>query len=469
MPTFGPFAVIGGEVATGIFVQPGDALQVIATGFVNFGGGFLGTGAGTPILPADGDNWETPANYPAPQLRKNSLIFRVRPPRVEGSEPVHWFQGGTNVNFTLPAAATRGELVFRANDGQPDDNSGTAASPNGWAVTVELVPAPTSAGVVGIEVVQCVQRSDNSIPLIAGKPTLVRVYVRGGRTGLSGVRGTLTVTAGAEDFSVETLPAINEPITAPPVVDRNRGNSSLNFRLSLKATRFQKIKLTVLVTPLNQSLSIEVQFAGRAAHRLFPVLVVDTASGLPPATMATFNAILSTAVIPRFPVPEIEGFSVAVPTFFFTRPIWKLSTWVGWGDLLSALVGFKIATGTPGILVAITPAGDSPGISTGIAPYGSNVVLADSGDPAVLAHELAHVFGIKHSPCTGPDSPECLLWNGGCDSRLPGNGVTDEPGWDASTGNVIPAGVSELMSYCSDRRWPSSATYSLLAAADSIT
>ena len=36
-------------------------------------------------------------------------------------------------------------------------------------------PAP-SIGIRGVEVVQCIQDIDNTVPLIAGKTTLVRIY-----------------------------------------------------------------------------------------------------------------------------------------------------------------------------------------------------------------------------------------------------------------------------------------------------
>src|SRR2546425_421842 len=117
----GPFFVVGGEVSTGVFVKPGDKLQTLSTGFVNFGGAVLGIGA--PILPADGDNWETPSDYPAPQLKKNSLIFRIRPSGAE-APPFTWFQGGTNATVLIPPGANSGEVILRTNDGHPEDNTG---------------------------------------------------------------------------------------------------------------------------------------------------------------------------------------------------------------------------------------------------------------------------------------------------------------------------------------------------------
>jgi hypothetical protein len=113
---YGPFGVIGADVSTGVFVQAGDIVRTISEGLVDFGGAVLGAGA--PILDANGDSWSTPSSYPAPALRKNSLICKV------GTK---WYQGGTDKSFT---PGEDGEIILRANDDSPGDNS------RGWTVTL---------------------------------------------------------------------------------------------------------------------------------------------------------------------------------------------------------------------------------------------------------------------------------------------------------------------------------------------
>lgn len=120
--THGPFNVVNREVNTRVYVRRGAAVRIRATGVVDFGGAVLGVGA--PVLTADGDDWATPSNYPAPDLRKNSLICRV------GG---NWYQGGTDKVFT---PTEDGELVLLPNDVKLDDNS------RAWTVTV-YVTQPT--------------------------------------------------------------------------------------------------------------------------------------------------------------------------------------------------------------------------------------------------------------------------------------------------------------------------------------
>ena len=128
-------------------------------------------GIGAPILDADGDFYATPASYPAPKLKKNSLIWRV------GNT---WHQGGVNKATTALAA---GEVVLNCNDGAPADNS------RGWTVNFDRTfpdpppvrpPGVPSLQIFNIEVVQTIQRFDCSVRLVAGKRTMVRISVDSG-------------------------------------------------------------------------------------------------------------------------------------------------------------------------------------------------------------------------------------------------------------------------------------------------
>jgi hypothetical protein len=127
--TFGPFTVNTRVINTRIAVNPGDRVGVVATGELDFGGAVLGVGA--PVLTANGDDWATPSDYPAPMLRKNSLICNI------GGT---LFQGGVNSSFISPVG---GQLLLFPNDNNLGDNS------RGWKVTVYHsfpAPAPSSSG-----------------------------------------------------------------------------------------------------------------------------------------------------------------------------------------------------------------------------------------------------------------------------------------------------------------------------------
>ncbi len=122
-PVARPFTVSSGAVATGITVPAGATVHVTATGSVNFGGAVLGMGA--PVLGPNGDDWATPADYPASQLRKNSLVCKIGDAL---------YQCGFSATLRPNHG---GELILLPNDKTPLDNSGE------WTVLVTVTPPVT--------------------------------------------------------------------------------------------------------------------------------------------------------------------------------------------------------------------------------------------------------------------------------------------------------------------------------------
>src|SRR5262249_15108843 len=90
-----------------------------------------------------------------------------------------------------------------------------------------------------IEVVQVVQRADNSIPLVAGKKTLARVFVKSKGKPITGVTGTLTADAFPGEQAQLLVDDLYYPGVAPGgVPDRKSRAKSLNFVLrSVRTTK----------------------------------------------------------------------------------------------------------------------------------------------------------------------------------------------------------------------------------------
>jgi hypothetical protein len=121
------FKILSGELFTRVPVEAGDAVHVVATGKISFGGEvfrLFSWRIGAPELDADGDDWATPAGYPAPGKRKNSLICWVHSVA---------YQCGKDRQFSPPDA---GEIKLEVNDAAGHDNEG------GWFVTI-VVTTPT--------------------------------------------------------------------------------------------------------------------------------------------------------------------------------------------------------------------------------------------------------------------------------------------------------------------------------------
>lgn len=342
--------------------------------------------------------------------------------------------------------------------------------------------------VTAIEVVQAIQRADNSVRLAAGKRTVVRVFVESGLTGgfdygpgpdiQPGVGGTLLAFRQGVGFGVDARPLAPGSLNAQPAmaIDRGTRTHSLNFELPLAACTGQ-VRLDVRVAakdheqdfggPFVAFGSTTVTFREPATQAVEPYLIVDVVNGIPAPTLAQYNASLQEAR-KRFPIAE-TGFIVAPPVSWSTGSARNLGTLVGWSSLLNALATLSlvhfgaIRTG----LVPPDPA--TPAVSyalggMGFPRFGATMpaLLAQAGLAGTFAHELGHTLSINHAPC-------CTNFWDNQDGRLPGG--TEDVGFDVPANMVIEAGRGELMSYCGDSsrcpsatrtRWPSIVLWDIL-------
>ena len=446
--------VRGRPVATGMVVNAFDRIEITARGVVNFGGLF-GSFLSTAVLPADGDNHRTPPDYPAPQFRKNSLIVEVRSQTVDGYQRwSRFYQGGTN-RVIVPSDG--GTVFLFANDATPDDNS------DGWTVNLRRIFPDLGRSVLAvekIELVQAIQRLDNSVPLVTGKPTVARVFPTSGSfnriervTGRCRVRFANGIT--------ETAPMIRSGGSREFITARPRGGllrdiptSSLNF-LIRNAPAGQML-VTADIWADGQTGQPDRSATGVVAATIQnarpisiqPFLVALPAHGLAAPTLDRAMQVLR-ASLDRFPFGSTTRILPA-RSWAFLDPI---QAW-GWerlagqmGGLLNApwdaiRLGFCMQppnTNYSGYALRF-PLSPFPGAVTAIR--------GDDYDISSCTHELGHTLGLNHVEGCGAGA----LF----DMDLPRE--TEEPSWrfdgrpDQTT--VVPAGLPETMSYCLDNRFP---------------
>ena len=462
---FGPFPVSKGDVLTGVNVQGEDQLQTIATGWVSFARVIGRT------FDADGDDWSTPPDFPAPLLKKHSLIVKF------GGGP--WYQGGKDKAITVPAGES-GEVILRTND----HDDWLWDNDNYWEVSLVLTrldPPPPPSGppepvlrIAAIEVVQAIQRAGNSVRLVQGKRTVVRVFVDSGlRNGQDvgaganlwpGVTGSLTVFDAKRGGPITLVNfPLNPGMTARPAssIDREQWDHSLNFELPattlvrdpldppwVKSTTALEIRAIVKSTrPVpghggSASGSVTVSFHERFTQPLLPILVELTYPTVanPRPTMAQFDAAVRFAVA-RYPVAE-NGFAVN-PPFYWTTSI-DTSAELQLAGLLSQLGTVALLSSTPvnGIRCALLPDGPGRTGMGGAFIWGSRlpVFIAMASQVESFAHEMGHAFGVHHSQCSGDE--------GWYDGRIPGR--IDDVGLDVQgqPPRVIPKLTPDVMSYC---------------------
>ena len=378
--------------------------------------------------------------------------------------------------------------------------------------TVHLRKTP-SLRIVGIEVVQAIQRSNNSVRLVANKRTLVRVFVDSGIAGdfdsgagpnnQPNVTGTVTIfPAGAgQGFSVGAPLNAGGTVTARAVANHNRNilDHSLNFELPLnQLSGTVRIEARVFVAghqgdvggPWVDFSTTTVAFQAQPTQVVQPILIGDSVLGLAPPSLAQYNTSLQDART-RYPIAE-NGFVVNPELIIFTNVAEDLTTGLGWTLLFLRLttMGLVISGAAPGgIRTAVVPRRPPPPSAGGPPGYAVNGIgypralltvpsfVAQVGVTGTFAHEMGHTFGVWHAPC--PPPCDCPCSSPGCDctppdtidARLPQR--IEDVGMDLASRTLVPSGRFELMSYCGDQsqcfspgptRWPSIVFWDIIFA-----
>jgi hypothetical protein len=450
----GPFAVGNLDLDTGFNVEPGDVISINCVGQIGVG----------YVFPSyrwvDGNGFNEPAGggYPAVGLRRYSLVCRVAQA---------WYQGGTFATFTVTDA---GNVVLACNDDNRADNDGL------WWVWVTRTSPDVPVGdspqlrVRGFEVVQVIQSANNAIPLVAGRSSVMRVYVEGATAGTD-VGGTLAVSPSEGLPPTTGIAPMGTAKTLAPqaMIDRNRVDSSLNFPIPPVFAPSAALHVAVFVPghendPPNNgftatasflmSLDTNDHFEGQF---LTPVLLDDERQALPRPTFAQYLISLQGSVT-RYPIGDF-GWAV-LPPQEWNNP-YDLTQQSEWEHLHLALqITHQAFLDESNLVTALVPRG--AGYSAGGTgwpyqwPYPAVFVVSAALGPndrwaqAAFAHEMGHTFGLNHAQCGGPAN---------VDPRLPV--VTEDPGWDVFVDHqLIPSGTAVLMGYCDfAKRWPSEVEY----------
>jgi hypothetical protein len=282
-------------------------------------------------------------------------------------------------------------------------------------------PPRTDLTITDIEITQATQafhdseildvqtaRPDNSIPLVARKPTTLRVYVDYGPVAsdppVTSLSGTLDVTAASgTTFSVmPTAPIVPRRST---LIDRREASQTLNFVIP-EAWCQGQLRTRVVVfdgtAPDRPSAADErnLSFLDVAPLRLFGVGVHYTGQGLnlaPPTMSDLVNTL--TFVESTYPVGEISyaGFT----TTDFSDDM-KANIADGCGDGFSSLLDhLEDMRGDSGeVYYGLLPNGINTGNVLGCGRSG--VAAGFVGDGATAAHEIGHAFNRRHAPCDNP-------------------------------------------------------------------
>lgn len=318
---------------------------------------------------------------------------------------------------------------------------------------------------------------DNSIPLIAGKSALVRVYLRNRLGPLYGVTGSLKIERLSwrpGSATLATLMPLAPGTTAAkpdPSYNSERGNlsASLNFRIPASLVGY-RLRLTASVRSADgtetDEMSIDVEATLRQTLRIRGIAISyqgPDASGNNQLTLArpavadfVSTASMALAMFPVEDQPDITltgDFNWFAPMIGAPDPANPGGCAPSWGGLLFWLNLMKKADGnrTDRIYYGLLPAAIPIGFNSGCGGQGG-VGAGLVGDTAAFAHECGHVLGFGHAPCgltTGdPNDPNYPAYEP-YDTPAAKSASIGEYGVDLRNNAVVsPASTSDFMSYC---------------------
>lgn len=326
------------------------------------------------------------------------------------------------------------------------------------AATARTTTEPDfDAGIEAAYLTQATQGRSGAVPLLAGRPALLRIFLRAMALSVPApeVRATLVETATGAVLA--TFHPTSPLTTLPTGIFEAARGGSWNVLLPgevLLPGRHLELEMDLVpgVPPALQQPAFRLPATGsldvRPGEPLRVTLVPVVQSGLAPdvVTTRTAESWLDLAVA-AFPV---VGSEVQVAPQRQTS-IQLSAGGAGWSELLAELERQRVADGAAGHYLGVVRLASASGtVGRGLIGGGS-VLVADLAGyyPRIAAHELGHNLGLYHAPCgTGDEASLDPTWPADLDYADAHLGVF---GWDPRSGAVMdPAASYDLMSYCGD-------------------
>lgn len=349
---------------------------------------------------------------------------------------------------TVPASLVRAGVSFRV---VPDPE---VALPHS-AASERVYPASGSIpwrfavtyAIHSVQLVQSIQRPDGSVPLIAGRDALLRVFA----TSDVDVASKPTIRAafyrnGALVRSYDMQRAVSSfPRTASELFLASSWNVRVaadvltpGTTLVVEADPAGEIPRSEASSPRYPSsgvLSLDVRAVPTLRLRLIPVhqTVTGSTGDVGPHNLQDFLS----RTWSKFPLAEIDADLRAT----YTTDA-RLDTEQGWLRLLSEIRSLRDVDGSDRYYYGVHQ--NPPGAVWGGLGYvgGRAAIGFDASQRAweTMAHELGHNFSLVHAPCGGPD---------GVDPAFPyPDGGIGSFGYDLTTGTLKTPSNKDLMTYC---------------------
>lgn len=316
----------------------------------------------------------------------------------------------------------------------------------------------------GLYLTQSVQRLDGTVPLVRGRPALLRVFARSTRALDAPPRVRVILAAGGRTTTADVAARSAAQLTAGAAA--SEGSLATTWNVNVPADLVQPgLTVSARVDPdgavAESNEGDNVFPAGGAAlpvavlqappFRLRFVPIVQSATGLAGFAGDAYTRERLLSLTRRIhPLNEVDADVGAPLTTAAVRT--QADTLRMWEQVLSELRTRRVADASDRYYYGVIRVDYTSGIA-GLGFIGYPAAIGWDYLPSgseVMAHELGHTWGRYHAPCAVTR---------GTDASYPyGGGKTGVYGYDEATSTLEPTTSNDIMGYCSGK-WISDYTY----------
>lgn len=380
----------------------------------------------------------------------------------------HKIDGAATITGLVPGrytiAAAGGMVSGEAWIGQPASQQvDVVAGSQPAMANVRFMPRPPlDLAVAGVTVVQAVQRADNSVPLVADRPAMLRVFAQASEP--NAVRPRVRVRWYVDGALRETL-TLDAPNGAVPT-ERNDAELFSSWNATIPAAlmrpgasvlvdvdpaaEIRESDETNNVYPATAALPLDVRAVPPLRIRFVPIAMTTagTTGGVAPDNVGRFLDM----TLRVMPVGSVEP-TVSEPFLTSAAALQPNDGNGAWGQILSELRAARAAESATDTWYGVVRAPYTSGVA-GMGYIGHPAAMGWDYLPSgsnVTAHELGHTWGRFHAPCGSV---------AGADSQYPYvGGFTGHWGLDLVSLRLRGKFSTDLMGYCNDP-WISDYTWS---------